>query len=121
MTLLFNVMEPSQDMIDLILEELEDFEPYVHSVSRSGDSVYIQFNNLPQGHTHKLRISDHEERTTYGYKWQLRLDGVPPRDEQKEFCKYFDNAEKLVTAFRSYYGKVGSDTFYGKPNNTWGA
>lgn len=114
-------MEITKELVDHVLNELSEYDPYIHKVSRSGDSVYIHFDNLPQGYTHKLRISNHEERAKYAYKWQLRLDGVPPKDERKEYSKYFDDPEQLIKAFHTYYTRVASgDSNYGKNrDHTW--
>lgn len=111
----------TKELIDHILNELSEYDPFVHKESRYGDSAYIHFDNLPQGMTHKLRISDHEERAKYAYKWQLRLDGIPPKDEHKQYSRYFDDPDKLIKAFQTYYDRVArGDTSYGKDrNNTW--
>jgi hypothetical protein len=88
-----------------VLEKLIEFEPFVYSESASRVSVYIHFANLPNGMTHKLRISNHNERSRYGYKWQIRTDGLD-RIERKRWSRYFDNPESFVKAFRSYYARV---------------
>lgn len=100
---------PERELIEHILERLDEYDPYVHQVSKDGDSVYIHFENLPNALTHKMRVSDHEERTTYGYKWQLRLDGVPPKNQHKQWSMYFDDPYKLIKTFRAYYQKVAGD------------
>lgn len=92
---------PYPDLVDNICWALVEYGPYVHAWTRS--SVYIHFSNLPQGHTHKMRISNHDERARYGYKWQLRLDGVDNVTDPREYSKYFEDEDELVEAFESYY------------------
>lgn len=96
----------SWKLAHLLLEELKEFEPFIWHGHAQSPSVYIHFNKLPLSLTHKLRVSNHPERERYGYKWQLRFDGVPPSAEQKPFSRYFDNTKSLVTAFKQYYSKV---------------
>lgn len=105
----------SDSMVDDIMDQLSVYDPYIHK--RNYDSVYVHFGNLPNGMTHKLRISNHEERARYGYKWQLRLDGIP--DDRKPFSKYFDDPKTLVKAFITYYAKVGDNKEHGSNLNVW--
>lgn len=97
---------PSQVIARQLMVELKQFEPFIHAISKDRHSVYIHFNKLPKGMTHKLRVSNHPEREKYGYKWQLRLDGIPPVREHKQYSRYFDDVAQLVNAFDNYYKKV---------------
>lgn len=123
-------LEVTDSLIDDIMDQLSEYDPYIHKQSQ--ESAYIHFGELPNGLTHKLRVSTHEERARYGYKWQLRLDGVPVEADRKQHSKYFDNVESLVKAFRTYYTKVSenksngsvsregtSDTNRGNNGNIW--
>jgi hypothetical protein len=99
----------SCDLFDQICVELCEFDPVFYSQDGNGVSIYVHFRNLPNGLTHKLRISNHNERQRYGYKWQLRWDGLSNID-RKQYSRYFDNVPDLVKAFKNYYGKVERDT-----------
>jgi hypothetical protein len=92
--------------VERLCASLAEYEPFVFHVSQDRRSWYVHFRRLPNGLTHKLRVSDHEERKRYGYKWQLRLDGIPPKLDQKYKRHYFDSIEHLVRNFRRYYDKV---------------
>jgi hypothetical protein len=111
-TLYQTFMQPTQSMVDDILDRLSEYDPYIHK--RNPDSVYIHFDNLPNGLTHKLRISNHEERAKYGYKWQIRLDGVPTKSDRKQYCKYFCTIDPFIKAFNSYYTQVRDREDYAK-------
>lgn len=87
-----------------LLKLLEEFQPFIHAKSKSHSSVYIHFRALPNGLTHKLRVSTHAERERYGYKWQLRLDGIPRQRKYRR--RYFDNVADLVKDFIQYYTRV---------------
>jgi hypothetical protein len=105
-----------------LLPRLAKYKPFIFKESKDRRSVYIHFNALPNGMTHKLRVSDHEERERYGYKWQLRLDGLPHR--MKPQRRYFDNADELVRSFEKYYDRVISlneELLKGKPCPDCGA
>lgn len=88
-----------------LLKRLKRYRPYIHAVSKSRRSVYIHFLNLPGDCTHKLRVSDHNERSNYGYKWQLRLDGLGNID-RKTWSRYFTDIDDLVRDFERYYDMV---------------
>ena len=106
----------NEELAEYIVNELSGYGygPHVHSNSIDGRSWYIHFDHLPKGLTHKLRISDHDERARYGYKWQLRTDGVDNVDDPRPHSKYFDDPDDLIEAFRAYYDKVET------PENVWG-
>lgn len=87
-----------------LLKELEVYDPFIFYVSRDRKSWYIHFRALPNKLTHKLRISNHEERARYGYKWQMRLDKEHVNEKPMRF--YFWNTDYLVKAFKRYYDKV---------------
>lgn len=91
-----------------IMRELAEYGPRPYSQSADGVSMYIHFDNLPGDLTHKLRISNHNERARYGYKWQLRYDGGPDKDtrELRPYSRYFATVEDLVASFRRYYETV---------------
>lgn len=82
-----------------IVERLKDYGAYIYH-DRS-TSIYIHFRATD----HKLRIGDHNERSRYGYKWQLRTDNGPI--DRKKFSIYHTNVEALVSHFINYYKKVG--------------
>ena len=106
----------NEELAEYIVEELSGYGYGAHIYSHSADEVswYIHFDHLPKGLTHKLRISDHDEKDRYGYKWQLRTDGVDNVDDPRPYSKYFDDADQLIAAFRAYYDKVET------PENVWG-
>lgn len=89
-----------------IIKLLKPYGAFVFKKSTNRSSVYIHFRELPNGLTHKLRISDHEERERYGYKWQLRLDGHRNIQQKKTQRFYFETVESLVKNFEKYYAKV---------------
>ena len=99
-------LEKVNEITDYVLKNLSEFEPFVLSRSRDGVSVYIHFGRLPGGLNHKLRISNHNESQRYGYKWQIRIDGIPSPTEQKQWSRYFDNADHFIQAFTRYYRVV---------------
>lgn len=103
---------PHEGLVNIICLGLFGYAPEIHANSQS--SVYIKFNNLPNNLTHKLRISDRDERDEYGYKWQLRIDGVENVGKKKEWSRYFDDPDKLIAAFKAYYDKVEESP------RTWG-
>lgn len=94
---------------EYLLKHLKRYELFVYAISADGLSVYIHFRNLPNGATHKLRISNHNERSRYGYKWQLRWD-VLSNIEQKPYSRYFDNPDDLIADFKRYYTVVAQVT-----------
>lgn len=90
--------------MEYLLKKLSRFEPFVYTKSANGVSIYIHFKKLPAGLTHKLRISNHNERSRYGYKWQLRWDNG--KIEKKPYSRYFSDPKELANAFHTYYHKV---------------
>lgn len=94
----------SKEATDFLLGELAEFEPFIYAVSADGLSRYVHFRKLPANCTHKLRISNHNERKRYGYMWQLRLDDGPIRE--KKYSKFFHSEFELVKAFKKYYKAV---------------
>ena len=101
----YNVLTPERAARQ-VLPLLKEFKPFIYKKSGTRSSVYIHFNALPNRLTHKLRVSDHEEMEKYGYKWQLRLDGLSKIRHKKDHRKYFDNIESLIKAFKGYYNRV---------------
>jgi hypothetical protein len=97
--------KPPVEVADEVLERLARFKPFIFQISQTRRSVYIHFAGLPNGLDHKLRISDHDERERYGYKWQLRLDGID-QIVQKRWSRYFREIDELVECFIGYYHKV---------------
>ena len=55
----------------IVLKELSDLGAYIYHKAVTSDSVYIKFSNPKLG---SLRISDHEGRSKYSYRWNLRSD-----------------------------------------------
>lgn len=94
----------SNHYMEYLLKKLRRYKPFVYTKSADGVSIYIHFRKLPGGLTHKLRISNHNERSRYGYKWQLRWDGG--RIERKQYSRYFTDPKELISAFITYYDKV---------------
>jgi hypothetical protein len=102
----YNQVTPQRAAEELMVK-LHRFGPYIFYVSVTRSSYYIHFRSLPNKLDHKLRISNHEERERYGYKWQLRLDGAADCNiHRKKFSRYFDDPEKLVKNFLRYYEQV---------------
>jgi len=93
---------------EVLLQRLAKYKPVIFKRSQDGRSVYIHFKGLPNNLDHKLRVSNHDERDRYGYKWQLRVDGVRNVKHMKPQRRYYDNLEVLVTCFESYYERVES-------------
>jgi len=60
--------------IEDALLPLADFEPHVYSQSKDGRSYYVRFGKIP----HSLRISNHDGRGKYHYRWNLRDDVLMP-------------------------------------------
>jgi len=90
--------------IEIIKEKLAQYEPVI--TGTSGSSVHIQFRNLPKGLTHKLRVSDHVDRTEHPFKWQLTPGIATPRSMQKPFVRYYGDPLAFTNAFTSYYDVV---------------
>jgi hypothetical protein len=101
----YNVLTPERAAKEL-LRRLAPYEPFIYKHSLARDSFYIHFNALPNGLTHKLRVSNHEERERYGYKWQLRLDGRDHIKHPKQYRYYFSDIDSLVKRFHYYYHRV---------------
>ena len=89
-----------------LVKKLERYRPFIFHISKERSSVYIHFRGLPNDLDHKLRVSTHEERERYGYKWQFRLDGVSGVEQPKRWSRYFDDEEKFLTCFMRYYDNV---------------
>jgi hypothetical protein len=99
------ILTKTNELFLVIQQELAEFEPFLYSTSSDGISFYIHFRNLPNECTHKLRISNHNERHRYGYKWQLRWDGLNDVD-WKPYSRYFDDVNLLISNFKAYYKTV---------------
>ena len=65
------------ELVDQILEELESLGAWLYH--QTPDSVYIKFEDSGLG---SLRISNHEGRPLYRYKWNLRYDFILPMVKQ---------------------------------------
>jgi hypothetical protein len=104
---------PYHSIVMTLKSSLSQWGPYVHSWS--GASVYLRFEKVP----HQLRISDHDERSKYNSKWQLRLDwdgeGEPKRRRHPSGPQpqFFHEAVDLIEAFNAYYSSPLSQ-IYGK-------
>lgn len=102
---------------DLVLNLNEcDIECYLYHVSNSGNSFYIRFKDARIG---SIRISDHEGRDRYRYKYNLRSDMVSTGRWQKidgSWCFYMsaDYWAKMIDIliervdFLSKYNSVSS-------------
>lgn len=95
----------AESVANYVMKELKEFEPFIYSTSADRVSIYLHFRKLPSGLTHKLRISNHPERSQYGYKWQIRTDGVEDF-ERRPYSRYFTTADDLIADFKRYYGLV---------------
>lgn len=92
---------------NVMVQRLRRYGPFIYHISRDRRSVYIHFRKLPNDLEHKLRVSDHDERERYGYKWQLRLDVTDLSTiHEKRWARYFNKPDPLVEAFKRYYDKV---------------
>lgn len=101
----YNVLTPERGA-EFLMKRLRQYKPYVYKKSKNRGSVYIHFHGLPNNLNHKLRVSDHEERDRYGYKWQLRLDGLRKIKNKKPQRRYFETIDELVESFDRYYLRV---------------
>jgi hypothetical protein len=95
----------AESIANYVIKELKEFDPFIYSTSADRVSIYIHFRKLPGDLKHKLRISNHPERKQYGYKWQIRTDGVEDF-ERRQYSRYYTNADDLVAAFKRYYSLV---------------
>ncbi len=72
-------------------------------------SVYIHFSNPKLG---KLRVGDHKEKNTLGYRWQLRTDLKEPQVKEnkghKQFLYPVTHISNLINHIKNYYKKVVS-------------
>ena len=102
----YNVLTPERAARQLLVK-LKRYGPFIFNKSADRGSYYIHFNNLPNSLTHKLRVSNHNERERYGYKWQLRLDGFA-NIHRKQWSRYFADVDSLVVYFGRYYDRVES-------------
>jgi hypothetical protein len=98
--------EEPKKVAERLMKKLKKYDPFVFHVSLDKNSVYIHFNALPNGLDHKLRVSTHEERERYGYKWQMRLDGLSGVEEPKRWSRYFDDEDELLKSFCRYYDNI---------------
>lgn len=64
-----NNQDKFNKVIDRLLEELSEAEPWVYHKALTG-SAYIKFHTI---HT-SLRIADHDGIEKYNYRWNLRMD-----------------------------------------------
>lgn len=103
----YNRLTPER-ATEQVLKALKAYDPFVYKHSKDRSSYYIHFRKLPNGLSHKLRVSDHDERPRYGYKWQLRLDGVARVGTMKQGCRYYQAVDTMVNGFIRYYDRVVS-------------
>ena len=82
-------------VVHKILCDLSEYGPYVYK--SNGGSVYIHFRKV----RHKMRLSDHNERSRYGYKWQLRFDNGTI--DRKKHSRYYKDVDLMVSDFRRSY------------------
>lgn len=72
-----------------------------------GGSCYFKFEDERMG---KCRIGDHNERTRYGYRWQIRTDIVQAYTSlEKGHKQFFVPAQKLdvaVAQMVNYYNAI---------------
>jgi hypothetical protein len=70
-------------------------------------SVYIHFSNPKLG---KLRVGDHKEKNTLGYRWQIRTDIKEPITKEnkghKQFLYPVTHISNLINHIKNYYNKV---------------
>ena len=100
----YNVLTPERAARELLVR-LKPYEPFIFKKSVSRSSVYVHFRNLPNKLDHKLRISNHNERERYGYKWQLHINATE-RISYKYNSRYYRTVDDLVDNFIKYYDRV---------------
>lgn len=90
-------------LIKAILGKLKDagLRPYIFKEAKSG-SVYIKFKKNISG---TLRISNHDERSRYSYRWNLRFDISKPYTIDKGHkCYYYplNCIEEMITKMKMW-------------------
>jgi len=60
----------NEEALEIVLDELADLEPYVYHRAATG-SIYVKFK---ERRLRSLRIANHNGRSKYSYKWNLRSD-----------------------------------------------
>jgi len=81
----------------------------VYKIAQSG-SIYIKFENTKMG---SLRIGDHQERSKYAYRWQIRTDleeyQLVDEKGHKQFMYPSSKINDLIGHISNYYRKVISE------------
>ncbi len=86
--------------------KIYNIEASIFKVAQSG-SVYVHFGNTKLG---KLRVGDHKEKKSLGYRWQLRTDIITSKVIQDKGHNQFfypeDEIPQLVSHIKNYYNKI---------------
>lgn len=94
-------------VVDKVMEELEEFGPYIYHEATTG-STYMKFNT---DSLRSLRISNHEGRKKYKYKWNLYIndDHFDRRISDGGVIRYFyhiDDLDEMLKHMYNYARKV---------------
>lgn len=90
----------------LYMLEEENLDPYIYAVNARKTSYYIKFKDDRLG---SLRVSDHNSRARYFYRWELRFDLEKEKVINKKHNQFFypvSMMEKLVSHMRNYACKI---------------
>ncbi len=95
--------------IEVLMQGLKRYKPYVYHEVHRGASVYIKFKGRNGLRT--IRVSDHSGRHKYRYKWNLRSD-IPTKVEDDRYVSRFyyniKEVSKLIQHIINYNRKLGS-------------
>lgn len=99
-----NNKEIAQDIIEKL--RVHCIKASIFKVAQTG-SVYVHFDNPKLG---KLRVGDHKEKKSLGYRWQLRTDIITSKVIQDKGHNQFfypeDEVPQLVAHIKNYYNKI---------------
>lgn len=81
-------------------------EAFIFKIAQTG-SVYVHFENPKLG---KLRVGDHNEKSSLGYRWQLRTDITEPKvindKGHNQFFYPVSQMPDMVNHIKNYYNKI---------------
>lgn len=99
-----NNPEIANNLINLL--EQNNIKASIFKIATTS-SVYIHFSNTKLG---KLRIGDHKEKNTLGYRWQIRTDLKEPETKinkgHKQFLYPLTHINNLINHIKNYYNKI---------------
>lgn len=75
---------------EYLLRELKTLEAYIYHKAYPSNSIYIKFKDRRLG---SIRISDHEGRSRYSYRWNLRSDIESKNDKLNH--RYYYNIKEI--------------------------